>query len=431
MKESISGANERLLNLIEKATSPFQCIQAGADLLLEHGFTELQEQETWHLRRNGKYFVKHHDSSMIAFTIGENFHSQDPFRIAAAHTDFPGLRIKPNPDIREKNYSKINVEVYGGAILNTWLDRPLSAAGRVVLKSDHIFFPKMYLIDLKEPLFLIPNLAIHQNREVNKGVELKRQVDMIPLFSAREEAVEGEFLSYLAETLNVDKTEILDYELNLYPVEKGMEMGNDRTLLSSPRLDNQTSVSALLHGIIHGERASGINVIALFDHEEIGSRTKQGAGSMLLSLLLEKIYNSMGIAENICRMAILESILLSVDVAHAHHPNQTGKSDPTNRALLNHGVVIKEASSQSYLTDSEAVAIVEQICLEKKISYQKYVNRSDGSNGSTLGSIATSFLPMRGVDLGVPILAMHSARELMGSRDQEELEELILAFFSL
>ncbi len=435
MTEYTSEANERLLKLTKKATSPFQCVQAAEEYLKEYGFFELDEQEKWPIRRKGTYYVKHHDSTLVAFTIGESFRAQDPFRIAAAHTDFPGLRIKQKPDMKERNYAKINVEVYGGAILNTWLDRPLSAAGRVVVKGEHVFFPKVYLIDLKEPLFVIPNLAIHMNREVNKGVELKRQIDMIPLFGTQsggaKEAEEETFLAYLAKTLGTDKKEILDYELNLYPVEEGLELGLNKTLLSSPRLDNQSSVSALLYGLTHGKRPEGCNVIALFDHEEIGNHTRQGAGSMLLSILLRKLYESLGISDNLCNVAILNSILLSVDVAHGHHPNQIGKSDPTNKALLNHGVVIKEACSQSYITDSEAIAIVEQICLAKGISYQKFLNRSDGTNGGTLGSAATSFLPMRGVDIGVPILAMHSARELMGSRDQQELERLVEAFFTL
>ncbi len=419
---------EKLLQLTEEGTSPFHVTAAVERQFQEAGFKKLQFGKNWKLERGGRYYLAQHGTSLVAFAIGKNYRTGDAFRMAAAHTDFPGLRIKPAPDLTKAGYRQLNVEVYGGAILNTWLDRPLSASGRVALRSDDIFRPQMRLVDFKKPFLTIPNLAIHMNREVNKGVELNRQKDMLPVFGLEDSE---DFLSRLAMQLQVKKEDILEYELGLYNTDTGDYLGLSEEFISSPRLDNLTSVQAITTALTGGMRDRGINVAAYFDHEEIGSRTKQGAGSTLLSVVLERVL----LALNGDREAFLESysdsILLSVDVAHGIHPNHTEKHDPTNQDLLGKGVCIKEACSQSYATDSEAVAIVQQICDSEEIPYQKFVNRSDSAGGSTLGSIASSLLPVRTVDIGIPLLAMHSSRELMGTADQESLVRLIQAFYSL
>ncbi|MGN8799716.1 M18 family aminopeptidase [Candidatus Merdisoma sp. HCP28S3_D10] len=419
---------EKLLQLTEEGTSPFHVTASVERQLQKAGFQKVELGENWKLEKGGRYYLPHHGSSLLAFTIGKDYRNGDGFRIAAAHTDFPGLRIKPASEVKKAGYRQLNVEIYGGAILNTWLDRPLSASGRVALRSDDVFHPRMCLVDFKKPFLTIPNLAIHMNREVNKGVELNRQTDMLPVFGLEDSE---EFLTRLAEQLQVDREDILEYELGLYNTDTGDYLGLAEEFISSPRLDNLTSVQAITTAMIEGGRERGINVAAYFDHEEIGSRTKQGAGSTLLSTVLEKILLSL--TEN--RAEFLEtygdSMLLSVDVAHGIHPNHTDKHDPTNQNVLGKGVCIKEACTQSYATDSEAVAIVQQICESRGISYQKFVNRSDIAGGSTLGSIASSVLPIRTVDIGVPLLAMHSGRELMGTADQESLRQLIQGFYSI
>lgn len=424
---------EKLLQLVEEGVSPFHVTAAVEERLKEAGFEELFLRNDWGLDYGGKYYVKHHDSSLFAFTIGTETDYFPSLRIAAAHTDFPSLRIKPNPEVVTEGYMQLNVEVYGGAILNTWLDRPLSVAGRVALKSEDPFHPKLRLVNIRRPILTIPNLAIHMNREVNKGVELNRQTDMEPIMGMVTEELnrDGFFMEFLAGELHVASEDILDFELNLYNTDTGDYVGMNQDFISAPRLDNLTGVQAVLTGILEEDNRRNIHMAAFFDHEEIGSRTKQGAGSNILGILSERIFLGLGHGRERYLGRLEEGLLLSVDVGHALHPNYVNKNDPTNRGLLNRGLLIKEAAAQSYATDCEAVGIVMQFCQKEHIAYQKFANRSDGTSGGTLGSIASAMLPVRTVDIGVPLLAMHSARELMGTQDQEALTRLIRAFFSL
>ena len=329
-------------------------------------------------------------------------------------------------------YLQLNTETYGGAILSTWLDRPLSVAGRVVLKSDDVFKPEVRLVDLKKPVLIIPNLAIHFNREMNKGVELRKQVEMLPIYGTDSEALTKDaFLGYIAETLGVEASDILDYELTIYNTDKGSYVGLKDEFVSAPRLDNLTSTQALIDGITEGAREKGLNMMVVFDHEEIGSRSKQGAASTLLTTLLEKIYVSLGYTAIDYANAMEDSLFMSVDVSHAYHPNYGSKYDITNRHVLNEGFAIKMACNQSYATDSEAIAIVQQICDHEGIAYKKFLKHSDSAGGGTLGSIASAMLPVRTVDIGVPLLAMHSSRETMGVRDYESLVDFITAYYTL
>ena len=424
---------EKLLQLLKAGTSAIMVVKEAEQQLKEAGFEELRFSNTWGLTEGGKYYMKHHDTTLLAFTVGQQVEFQEGFKIAAAHTDFPCLRIKPNPDVATSGYAQVNVEVYGGAILNTWLDRPLSISGRIAVKSNDVMHPDMRYIDIKRPLMTIPNLAIHMNREVNKGVELNRQTDMLPIVGLLEKELNEKqaFLKFLAKEESVAVEDILDYELWVYCMQEPVNFGMNEELILSPRLDNLTSVQALLTGIIEGKQKKGINVIALFDHEEIGSKTKQGAGSLLLLNVLEKICDSFGKTTAQTKESIYESFLLSVDVAHGLHPNNAGKMDITNKPVLGGGLCIKEACSQSYATDCEAVAVVEQICQKAGVAYQKFVNRSDMAGGGTLGSIASSIIPIPTVDVGIPLLAMHSAAETMGKKDMESLTGLVREFFSL
>lgn len=421
---------EQLKNLIIKGTSPFHAAAEAERQFLDAGYERLSMRDSWELKQGGKYYVLQGGSTLIAFSVGERAESQG-YRISAAHTDFPGFRIKQNAELLRNGYAQLNVEVYGGAILNTWMDRPLSAAGRVTLRSDDIFHPETCLVDLEKSFFVIPNLAIHLNREVNKGVELNRQKELLPIAGAGGEALSGNFLrELLAKRLDVRPEDILDYELGLYNRDMPDYAGLRGELFSAPRIDNLSGVQAVVSGMTEGDR-DGINVAALFDHEEVGSRTKQGAGSMLLSMALEKI--SLGLSRERTQFLadLQDSMLLSVDVGHAFHPNYPEKMDPTNQSPLNQGFCIKEACTQSYATDSEAVAVVQQICMREGIPYTKFFNRSDGTAGSTLGSIASAMVPVPTVDVGIPILAMHSARELMGVKDECALTDMIRAYYTM
>lgn len=424
--------NTKLFDLLGKSVTPFHTVSAAQEQLEEAGFQELQMKNSWVMEPKGKYFMKHHDSTLLAFTVGEKAGYGGSFRIAAAHTDFPCLHLKPNPEVVCESYAQVNVEVYGGAILNTWLDRPLSLAGKVALRSEEIFKPEIRLIDVKDKIFTIPNLAIHMNREVNDGVALNKQTDMLPLVGMIKDELEKKnfMMTYLAKKLDVKMEDILDYELFLYCAEEPTYIGIDQEFISAPRLDDVNSVQALLSGIIEGENNNGYNLIALFNHEEIGSSTKQGAGSSLLNSVLEKILIANGRTSEQVIESMYDSILLSVDVAHALHPNKPAKMDITNKPVLNGGIIIKEACAQTYATDCEAVAIIQQICESEHIPYQKFVNRSDERGGGTLGAIASALLPVKTIDVGVPLLAMHSAKELMGAKDELALYQLVKAFFS-
>lgn len=422
---------EILFDLLKKGVSPVQAVSACEERLVAAGFERLEYKEEWKLAAGGKYYINHYDTTLFAFTVAEDWgESMAPqIRIAAAHTDFPCLRIKPSADILTNGYAQVNVEVYGGAILNTWLDRPLGIAGRVAVKSDDVFAPIVREFVSEKNLLTIPNLAIHMNREVNKGVELNKQTDMLPVFGLDVEETDY-FLRFLAKELSVEKEDILDYELTVFCKEEPQYIGLNDEMISSPRLDNLNSCAALVSGIIDAKRGEGVNMIALFDHEEIGSRSKQGAASILLHDMLLRILKELG-REETAERDLYQSMILSVDVAHGLHPNQAGKMDITNKPVLGKGFCIKEASSQSYATDCEAIAIIQQICETKNIPYQKFVNRSDMAGGGTLGSIASALLPVKTVDIGIPLLAMHSARELMGSADQQALKDLTEAYFSL
>lgn len=424
---------EHLLELLKQSQSPFSCVEAAQRRLEEAGFTPLGYNEAWNLTPGGKYVWNHHGTTLFAWTVGRKNATEGMLRMAAAHTDYPCLRIKPNPDFQTNRYAQVNLEVYGGPILNTWLDRPLGVAGRVVCRGKDAFSPEIKLYCSKHPVMIIPNLAIHMNRDVNSGVEVNKQIDLMPILDTlpKEEKTADYFLNFMGEELGVSKEDILDFELNTYVFEEPCPVGVRQSMLSAPRLDNQTSVSALLSAIIDGEREEGINLIALFDHEEVGSGSKQGAASILLHDMCRRILTNLGASDEQVERTIYDAMLLSVDVAHALHPNKQGKMDITNHPVMGNGFCIKEACSQSYATDAEAIAILCQICDSNHIPYQRFVNRSDVRGGGTLGAIASTLMPIKTVDLGVPILAMHSARELMGTADMQALKDAVCCFFRI
>ena len=417
---------KELLDFIASAPSPCHTVAASAEKLRRAGFEELELGGAWQLSRGGRYFIRVYGTTLLAFTVG----AAGPLRMAAAHTDFPCFRLKPAAGLVREGYGLLNVETYGGLILRSWLDRPLGLAGKVVLRGEDAFHPEMRLVDFGRPLVTIPSLAIHMDREVNKEGALNPQKDMLPLAALfGGEAEEDWWMQALAELAGISAEDILSYELSTYPWEQGCTLGLAEDLVSSPRLDNLTSVWACLEGLLGASAGSvpaGVRLVALFDNEEVGSRTKQGAGSLVLAEALRRIYEKSG-GEAARAQALADGFLLSVDVAHGLHPAHEEKSDPAVRPVLGGGVVIKQAASQAYAGDAEAVAIVRELARLHAIPVQDFVNRSDSRGGSTLGSIASALVPVRTMDVGVPILAMHSARETMAAADEAALISLVRA----
>ena len=424
----MSNIIQSLLHYIDGSTSPYHTVDMSLQELVDAGFQELSLGEAWDLGP-GDYVVNVYGTTLCAFHIGD---ADGMLRIASAHTDFPALRVKPNPVTNTKGYIKLNVEAYGGLILNTWLDRPLGAAGLVVLKGDKPFATESVLVDTRRPVAIIPNLAIHMNRKMNDGVKLNKQVDMLPLVMMEGEEMDPNdaWLHLLAREADCDRDDILSYEITLYPVERGCTLGFNDDFVSAPRLDNLTSCRSVLQGLLEAadKNVPGLRLGILFDNEEVGSRTKQGGASMMLPQIVNRIYGAIGKSGEDLAQDMAKGFMISADVAHALHPNHPEKNDITNYPLLNKGLALKSAASQSYAGDAVAQATVKALCDEADIPWQHYVNRSDEPGGSTVGSISSAAFPMRTMDVGIPILAMHSARETMGQNDQEALDALMKAF---
>ncbi|WMJ80568.1 M18 family aminopeptidase [Clostridium sp. MB40-C1] len=419
MSKELEIAQE-LIDFIYESPTAFHAVENVRKQLLENGFKELKEEDKWYIKNKGKYFVTKNNSALIAFVVGKGEATNDGFKILGAHTDSPCFRVKPNCEmISEDAYFKINTEVYGGPIVNTWLDRPLAIAGRVILKGKNILFPEERLVNINKPIMIIPNLAIHMNREVNKGVELNRQIDTLPLVSLINNQFEKDnyLLKVIAKELGIDYDEILDFDLFLYEYEKGSIIGLNEEFISCGRLDDLEAVYAGLKAIISAEVSEATNVLVCFDNEEVGSSTKQGADSEMLSNVLERIVLAQeGNREDYFR-ALAKSFIISCDAAHAVHPNKGEKCDPTNRPLINKGPAIKIAASQSYTSDGNSSAVFECICKKAGVPVQKFVNRSDERGGSTIGPISSTHINIRSVDIGIPMLAMHSVREFCGVMD--------------
>ena len=416
---------------IESSTSPYHTVEESYRRLEEQGFTPLSMDEEWNLVA-GDYVIDVYGTTLVAVHIGE--HPREALRIASAHTDFPGFRVKPNAMITDKGYGKLNVESYGGLIQYTWFDRPLSLAGVVVTKGKGLDLETHY-VDIAKPVATIPSLAIHMNRQVNEKAVFNKQKEMLPLILMRGLGTEYEddktlLKALLAEEIGCEAADILSYELTVYNTDTVETVGFDAEYISAPRLDNLTSCYACLQGIVSAKKqhATGIRMAFLFDHEEVGSRTKQGGASLLLPNVVRRVYRALGFSEEACEADIAKGFMISSDVAHGYHPNYGEKNDITNYPTLNGGVVLKIASSQSYAGDAVAQAIVTDLCETHSIKHQIYVNRSDIPGGSTVGSISSAQLVMRTMDVGLPLLAMHSARELMGTYDQIELNRLLTVF---
>lgn len=425
---------QNLIDYIYNSPTAFNAILESKKLLNGNGFSELKFEDDWNLEVGKNYYITKNLSSIIAFTVNSKNIEKEGFRIIGSHSDSPSFRIKPNCEMEvEKKYLKLNTECYGGPILSTWFDRPLSIAGRVVLKSENIFSPKEEIININKPVCIIPNLAIHMNRSVNEGYNFNKQKDLLPFVGVLNETLEKDnfLLNLISNELKVDKEEIIDFDLFLYEYEKGSLIGVNEELISSSRLDNLSMAHSSLHGLINSKNDKSINVCVVFDNEEVGSTTKQGADSNMLLNILERICLSLNKNREEFLKSLNKSFMISADLAHALHPNITEKHDPTNRPTLGNGPVIKINANQAYTSDSYSIAIYKSICKEAGVKYQEFVNRSDERGGSTIGPISSTHIDIPSVDVGTPILAMHSIRELGSVSDYFDIYKTFVKFYEI
>lgn len=423
-----------LIGFIDKSPTAFHSVETSEELLKLNGFKKLEARENWKLEVGGKYYTTKNESAIIAFTVNTSNLKEYGFRIIGSHSDSPSFRVKPNPEMEvEKTYLKLNTECYGGPILNTWLDRPLSIAGRVVIKGDSVLRPKETLVNINKPICIIPNLAIHMNRDVNSGVALNKQKDMLPLVGLISDSLEKDnfLIKAVAKELGRKVEEILDFDLFLYEYEKGMLIGPNEEMISCSRLDNLSMAHASLQALVDAKHLNGVNVVAVFDNEEVGSSTKQGADSNMLLNILERISLSLGQNREDFFRSLYSSFIISADLAHAVHPNMAEKHDPTNKPVMGKGPVIKINANQAYTSDSQSIAIYKSICKEAGVNCQEFVNRSDVRGGSTIGPISSTHIDIPSVDVGSPILAMHSIRELGCVEDHMDIYKTFKKFYEL
>lgn len=416
--------SEELLGFIEKSPSGFHAVASMKEILTVEGFREIKESEEWKLEAGGKYFVTRNDSSIVAFAVP--LKKWNGWHIMASHSDSPSFKIKENPEISvADHYVKLNVERYGGMICSAWFDRPLSVAGRIAVEQDGEIVSR--LVDIKRDLLMIPNLAIHMNREINDGYKYNAQKDLLPLFGGADAA--GMFMKLVADAAEVAVEDILGHDLFLYNRERGRIWGAKNEYISASRLDDLQCAFASLKGFLAGEKQEHMAVHCVLDNEEVGSGTKQGAGSTLLYDTLVRINKALGGDYETYLRKLSQSFMISADNAHAVHPNHTEKADPVNQPFLNDGIVVKYSANQKYCTDGISAAMFKQWCKETEVPYQIFTNRSDMIGGSTLGNIASSHVAVNAVDIGLPQLAMHSPYETAGRKDTEYLIRVAAGFF--
>ena len=416
-----------LVQFIQESPSMFHSNQSIAKRLEEAGYTYLSESSTWQLEKDGHYYTKRNDSSIIAFQIGSDL-SDYHFQMSAAHGDSPTFKIKSVPELEgPAEYLRLNVEAYGGMIDSTWFDRPLSIAGRVLIEEGNKAVSKLLYID--KDLLIIPNVAIHFNRKINSGYDYNRQVDLLPLFSAGE-LKKGDFDKMIAEELGVDPDQILARDLFLVNRQAPSIWGYKDEFVSSPKLDNLQCSYSTLMGFLAGDNPKAVNVYCNFDNEEVGSNTKQGAMSTFLADTLKRINAALGFDLDQYHQAVAKSFLISADNAHAAHPNHIEKTDDQNRTFMNQGIVIKEAANQKYTTDAFSQAVFKRICKKAQVPVQNFANRSDTPGGSTLGNLSNTQVSVHALDIGLAQLAMHSTYETAGSKDTLYMIEALTTYFN-
>ena len=418
---------EGMLDFIKHSPTAFHAVENMKHILRENQFRELSEKDRWQIEAGGKYFVSRNGSSIIAFAVGEDIEDYY-FKIAASHSDSPAFKVKENAEIQVKgNYTLLNTEGYGGMVCASWLDRPLSIAGRVVVKRENFYDSRLVCVD--RDLVLIPGLAIHMNREVNEGYRYNKQVDMLPLLGNGMHE-KGALKRLIAEELHIDEKMIYGMDLYLYNRTEPSVWGAGQEYFSAPRLDDLECAYASLQGFLKGQDRSAVNVFTCFDNEEVGSGTKQGAGSTFLSDTLCRVNRCLGRdVEDFCRAAAA-GFMVSCDNAHAVHPNHPEKTDINNCVYMNEGVVVKSHAGQKYTSDAVSIAMWKGICEKAGVPLQYFANRSDMAGGSTLGNIAMGQVSMDCVDVGLPQLAMHSAYETAGVKDYGYMLRAIESFYN-
>lgn len=416
---------ENLLNFIRKSPSCYHVIDNVGKMLETSGFIHIYEEDFWRLESGGKYYVTRGESSLIAFTMPKE--EITGFQIIASHSDSPTFKLKENGEIEiDKAYVKLNVEKYGGMIMSTWMDRPLSLAGRIMIETEKRIESR--LINLNRDLLIIPSLAIHMNRNINDGYSFNVKKDLLPLFA---QAGETTLTDLIAEEANIKKTQLAGMDLFLYNRMPGSIWGAEDSFLSSPRLDNLQCAYCSLAGFLAGTGSEGRSMVyCILDNEEVGSRTRQGAGSTFMQDVLTRVILSSGRNFEEYYRAISGSFLISADNAHSVHPNYPEMSDEKNRPYMNHGPVIKYSANQKYTTESSTAAVFAAICKKADVPVQRFYNRSDMEGGSTLGNISSGFVPVPAVDIGLPQLAMHSSYETAGVKDTNYLVRVTQEYFS-
>lgn len=419
--------SQEMTQFLKACPTAFHAVHQISRELEANGYKKLREREKWEIQPGGKYYVTRNDSSVIAFGIGCDL-SDYSFNIAASHSDFPTFKIKEHALIEvKKKYAQLNTEGYGGMLCATWFDRPLSIAGRVIVKEADHFVTK--LVNIDRDLVMIPSLAIHMNRSVNDGYAYNKQVDMLPLFGG-ENCQKGTLKQLLARELEVPLSAIYGSDLYLYNRQEPTIWGAKEEFVSSPRLDDLQCAYASLQGFLEGHHPENINIYACFDNEEVGSKTKQGAGSTFLYDVLRRIHHGLGKKEEDYYRAVANSLMLSADNAHAVHPNHPEKTDYENCVYLNKGIVIKSHAGQKYTSDALSIALFREICEKALVPIQFFANRSDSAGGSTLGNISSEKVSLKSIDIGLAQLAMHSAYETAGVKDTYDMIKAMTQFYS-
>lgn len=419
--------SREVLNFIEHSPSCFHAVEQLAHMLDQAGYQRLKECDGWTLEQGGKYYVTRNGSSIIAFHVGQqldNYH----FQITASHSDSPSYKVKEKAELKGKGgYLQLNTEGYGGMICSSWLDRPLSLAGRVLVRQGNVVETRLLNID--RDLLLIPNVAIHMNREVNSGMKYNQQVDMLPLFSAGE-CGENSYYELIAQELGVKPENVVGCDLYLYPRVAPSLWGAKEEFISSPRLDDLQCTYTSMKALVDSHNPHGVNVCCCFDNEEVGSGTKQGALSTFLRDVLQRVHAALGHAPEDYFRAVAKSFMVSCDNAHAVHPNHPEKTDGENCVYMNQGIVVKFSANQKYTTDGISAAIFMQLCKDAQVPVQTFANRSDMAGGSTLGNLSTQQVSLHTVDVGLPQLAMHSTYETAGVKDSAYMVQALTAFYN-
>ena len=415
---AVRQLTEDLLAFIDASPSPWHAVQSASQRLSAQGFAELKENERWNLQRGGRYYVTRGGSSIIAFTVGTGDLTSTGLRMIGAHTDSPGLRLKPKAPHAADGLVRLGVEIYGGPILATFTDRDLSLAGRVNVRTANGHDTR--LLQFKRPLVRLPNLAIHMNRDVNEnGLKLHKQNELPLLFAMAEQNIDSDskFRNVLGDQLEIDSADILNWEICTYDTQPGSFWGPELEFIANSQLDNLASCHAALTALLVTEAPEATTMVALFDHEEVGSESAAGAGGSFVSDVITRLSHNLGVDAEGQRCALANSFFISADMAHAWHPNFSAAYEPCHRVLVNGGPVIKTNANQRYSTGADTAARFTHYCEMAGVPVQNYSHRTDLGCGSTIGPIVASRLGIPSVDVGNPMWAMHSVRESAGVLD--------------